>query len=172
MAIQRSYGTGEISQLYSDHHSWLKGWLSKKLGDTADAADIAQDTFVKIIRLRNSDLIREPRPYLTTIAKSVLIDFIRRKKIEQSYLDVLATLPETQLPSMEDQAIIIEALMELDEMLSGLGFKVKRAFLLSQFEDMRYSDIAQELDVSLRTVKNYIAKALEHICLFRLRNGI
>ena len=34
-----------LHRLYSDHNSWLKGWLRVRLGNTADACDLAQDTF-------------------------------------------------------------------------------------------------------------------------------
>jgi RNA polymerase sigma factor (sigma-70 family) len=172
MSTLRSYSNDELSKLYDDHQGWLKGWLRKKLGDAADAADLTQETFLKILRHNRTDPVIEPRPYLATIAKSVLIDFIRRRRLEQSYLEALEFIPEVDLPSTEDQAIIVETLMELDAMLNGLGYKVKQAFLYAQFEDMNYAEIAQKLDVSVRTIKNYMAKAMEHICLFRLRNGL
>ncbi|WP_439645857.1 sigma factor [Methylobacillus glycogenes] len=38
-----------LHSLYSNHHGWLYGWLKRKLGDAGDAADLAQDTFVRIL---------------------------------------------------------------------------------------------------------------------------
>ena len=39
----------EISTLYAGHHGWLQGWLRSRLGNAFDAADLAQDTFVRIL---------------------------------------------------------------------------------------------------------------------------
>lgn len=54
---------------------------------------------------------------------------------------------------------MLESLHEIDAMLNRLGHKVRRAFLLSQFQGMCYSDIAVELEVSVSSVKKYMAKA-------------
>ena len=68
-----------LHQLYSEHNGWLKGWLRMRLGNSADAADLAQDTFVRVMTARNAAPIREPRGYLTAIARSLLIDKSRRR---------------------------------------------------------------------------------------------
>ena len=83
-----------LHQLYNDHNSWLKGWLRVRLGNTADACDLAQDTFLRVMTARHDAPIREPRGYLSAIARSLLIDKVRRRTIEQAYLQALALKPE------------------------------------------------------------------------------
>ncbi|WP_311196333.1 sigma factor, partial [Pseudomonas chlororaphis] len=95
-----------VNDLYCDHHGWLQGWLRKRLGNAFDAADLAQDTFVRVIKARSALDIREPRSYLSMIAKGLLIDLFRRRSLEQAYLDVLAAMPEALQPSPEEQAIL------------------------------------------------------------------
>ncbi|BBP60225.1 sigma-70 family RNA polymerase sigma factor [Pseudomonas sp. St316] len=158
-----------VDVLYSDHHSWLQGWLRKRLGNTFDAADLAQDTFVRVIKARTALDIREPRPYLSRIAKGLLIDLFRRRSLEQSYLEVLAAMPQEQQPSLEEQAIMLQALMEIDRLLLGLGPRVRQAFILSQFDGLTYPQIAERLGVSVRTVNNHMAKAMEHCCLMQIQ---
>lgn len=156
-----------VNDLYCDHHSWLQGWLRKRLGNAFDAADLAQDTFVRVIRARSALEIREPRHYLSTVAKGLLVDLFRRRSLEQAYLDALACVPEAEQPSLEEQAILLEALLEIDRLLDGLGARVKQAFILSQFEGLTYPQIAERLGISLRTVNNHMAKAMEHCCLMQ-----
>lgn len=158
-----------VDVLYSDHHGWLQGWLGKRLGNTFDAADLAQDTFVRVIKARTALDIREPRPYLSMIAKGLLIDLFRRRSLEQSYLEVLAAMPQEQHPSLEEQAIMLQALMEIDRLLLGLGPRVRQAFILSQFDGLTYPQIAERLGVSVRTVNNHMAKAMEHCCLMQIQ---
>lgn len=161
----------QVHTLYSDHHGWLFGWLRKKLGCAHNAADVAQDTFLRILTAqdRRSDLdLREPRAYLTTVAGRVLLNHYRRLSLERAYLDALAMVPDMYAPSPEDRLIILETLHEIDAMLDALPHKARTAFLLAQFEGLAYADIALRLDVSVRTVKRYMAQAFEECIMLGL----
>lgn len=157
-----------VHDLYSSHSSWLRGWLRKRLDSHSDAADLVQDTFVRVIKARQATEIRQPRQYLSTVAKGLVIDLFRRRALEHSYLEALAALPEDAYPSQETQAIVLETLMEIDRMLDSLGDKVRQTFILSQFEGLSYPKIAERQGISLRTVNNHMAKAIEHCCLIRM----
>ncbi len=76
--------------LYSHHHGWLRAWLHRRLGCRDEAADLTQDTFLRVL-LRPQALhgLREPRAYLTTIAKGLLADLWRRRALEQAYRDIV-----------------------------------------------------------------------------------
>ncbi|MBE7373299.1 sigma-70 family RNA polymerase sigma factor [Pseudomonas lopnurensis] len=154
-----------LHRLYVDHHGWLNGWLRRHLGCNQKAADLAQDTFVRVLA-KDEDMaaIREPRAYLHTIAKGLLLNHWRRRQIEQAYLDALALQPEPLAPSPEAQALIVETLLQVDALLARLPTKVRRAFLMSQLQGMTYAAIAVELGVSERMVKKYMAQAMLH-CL-------
>ena len=158
-----------VNDLYCDHHGWLKGWLRKRLGNSCDAADLAQDTFVRVIKARNALEIREPRPYLSRVAKGLLVDLFRRRSLEQAWLEALAEVPQLEQPSLEEQAILLQALLQIDRMLQGLGAKVRQTFILSQFEGLTYPQIAERLNISVRSVNNYMTKAMEHCCLMQIQ---
>ena len=72
----------------------------------------------------------------------------------------LAALPEGVVPSLEDQALVREALQQIDAMLDGLPVAARQVFLLAQFEGLRYEAIAQRLHLSLSTVKRHMKRAL------------
>ncbi|MBC3918476.1 sigma-70 family RNA polymerase sigma factor [Undibacterium sp. CY18W] len=154
----------QVSILYTDHHGWLQGWLRRKLGDSFVAADLAHDTFMRVLTKDVPLTIEEPRALLTTVARGLMLNMRRHQRIEQAYLEALAQQPESHAPSPEAQAIMIEALMEIDRLLDGLPLKVRQAFLLSQLDGLRQSEIATRLGLSVPTVKRYIAKALEQCC--------
>mgnify|MGYP001552507885 CR=1 FL=1 len=153
--------------LYNAHHSWLNGWLRRKLGCPDSAADLAQDTFMRVLTARDPQPVLEPRAFLTTIAKRVLFNHYRRQDLERAYLDTLAQLPEQVVPSEEERAIILQSLMELDQLLDGLPRAVKQAFLLAQVDGLTYNEIARELGISLATVKRHLNKAAMR-CYFAL----
>ena len=155
-----------LHDLYREHHSWLESWLRRRLDNRWDAADLSQDTF---LRLHASDQpldeLREPRAYLLTLGKRLLINFYQRRSLEQAYLEALALLPEACAPSPEQRWILLEALQALDALLDGLPAPVRRAFLLAQLEGLSYREIAERVRVSERTVKRYMAQAYEHCLL-------
>ncbi|MCG6574090.1 sigma-70 family RNA polymerase sigma factor [Pseudomonas sp. AF32] len=156
-----------VEVLYTAHHNWLNGWLRRRLGCPDSAADLAQDTFIRVLTARDPQPILEPRAFLTTIAKRVLFNHYRRQDLERAYLEALAQLPEQAAPSEEDRAIILQTLLELDQLLDGLPRAVKRAFLLAQVDGLTYNEIARELGISLATVKRHLNKAAMR-CYFAL----
>ena len=158
-----------LSTLYRDHQSWLETWLRRRVGNAWDAADLSQDTFVRVLASSQqlADL-REPRAYLLTVGKRLLNNFYARRSLEQAYLEALAQLPEDSVPSPELRWLLLETLQALDELLDGLPAAVRRAFLWSQLEGLGYREIAERLQVSERTVKRYMAQAYEHCLLVEL----
>ncbi|AXA71279.1 RNA polymerase subunit sigma [Achromobacter insolitus] len=157
-----------VQRIYDAHHSWLFGWLRRRLGNSADAADLAQDTFVGLLssyRRRAMPDLQEPRAYLTTIAKRLMVDLYRRHALEQAYLDALASMPTRHAPSEEQRLVVLQTLREVDALLAALPDKVRIAFLLSQLDGLTYEQIGAEMGVSVRTVKRYMADAFKHCIL-------
>ncbi|WP_321361768.1 sigma-70 family RNA polymerase sigma factor [Pseudomonas extremaustralis] len=157
--------TAVVQRIYEQHHSWLHGWLKGKLHNACDAADVAHDTFVRILGGRHAAQILEPRDYLATIARGLVIDRYRRHAIEQAYQLTLAARPEAVAISEEDKAIIVETLVAVDKALCSLGERARRIFLLSQIEGLTYQQIADQLQVSLTTVKKHMIRALTECSL-------
>ncbi|WP_294732539.1 sigma-70 family RNA polymerase sigma factor [uncultured Pseudomonas sp.] len=147
-----------IEALYTGHHGWLYGMLRKKLGNSMDAADLAQDTFTRILA-SNIAVIEQPRAYLRCVAGGILVNWYQRKALERAYLDALALLPAPEAPSPELRLIVLETLHDIDAMLDTLPPLVKRCFLLSQIGGLKYQAIADQLGVSLITVKRYMKQA-------------
>lgn len=168
MSVTSLPSSNDVASMYVDHHGWLVGWLRRKLGGSDHATDLAQDTFIRILSQQKEQhalSLQEPRAYLTTVARRLLINHVKRQSLEQAYLDVLASLPEPETISTESRMIILETLHEIDAMLDGLGSKAREAFLLSQLEGLTYVQIAERLQVTDRTVKRYMAAAFEQCIL-------
>ena len=158
-----------LHDLYRDHRGWLESWLRRRMGNACDAADLSQDTFLRLLASsqRIADL-HEPRAYLLTVGKRLLSNFYQRRSLEQAYLNALASLPEECVPSPEQRWLLLETLQALDELLDGLPRAVRQAFLWSQLEGLSYQQIAERLSVSERTIKRYMAQAYEHCLLVEL----
>lgn len=167
LAFPRDALHHQVGSLYGDHHGWLYGWLRKKLGCSQRAADLAQDTFVRLLAREESVAIREPRAFLTTVAQRVLANHWRREQIERAYLAALAQGPVVLTPSPEERAMLLETLVEIDRLLDALPQQVRRAFLLAQFDGAGHADIAGVLGISISTVKRHLVRAAGQ-CYFAL----
>ncbi|MEZ0316600.1 MAG: sigma-70 family RNA polymerase sigma factor [Methylophilaceae bacterium] len=145
-----------VQSLYSDHHGWLHSWLRKKLGCTHSAADLAQDTFLRLLGQRQALDLSQSRALLTHIAKGLMVDYWRRLDVERAYLEAIANFPEPQAPSPETQLLVLEALYRIEAMLRSMPPKTMEIFLLSQLDGLTYLQIATQMDISLITVKRHM----------------
>ncbi|MEM8848822.1 MAG: sigma-70 family RNA polymerase sigma factor [Pseudomonadota bacterium] len=159
----------DIADLYRDHHGWLLNWLSGRLRCRENAADVAQDTFVRLIGKSDQLSLNQPRSYLVTIARGLAIDLVRRRAVEQAYLDVLAQTLAVVTSSEEDRAVFIETLARIEAVLRELPDRARKAFLMSRLDGLGHREIAAALQVSLSTVEKDIAKALR--CCYHARHG-
>jgi RNA polymerase sigma factor (sigma-70 family) len=154
----------QFHDLYNDHHGWLVHWLRRRLGCAHGAADLAHDTFLRILRAPGLPDLREPRAYLTTTANRLLVDRARRQRIEQTYLAELALATEalTNHSSPEQILLAVEALDQICQVLDGLAEKPRQAFLLYYLDGQTHAAIAVQLGVSTKMIQKYLVKALVH----------
>jgi len=159
--------------LYCDHHGWLQRWLHGRLGNAAEAADLAHDTFLRLLGGRRQPHfpgMAEARAYLRTTAHRLCINQWRRQEIERAWLETLAATHETLYPSAERQVMVLEALQEIDAMLESLSPNAARAFTLAVVCQMTDDEVAAELGVSGRMVRKYVAQAMLGCLSLRARS--
>ncbi len=153
-----------VHRLYVEHHDWLRGWLTRRVNNRDDAADITQDTFCRVLTAPGAQPLAEPRAYLLTLARRLTIDLWRTRDVEARYLEALAQQPEPVVASPETLLMLKQAVLEIDALLDGLPVAVKHAFLLNRLDGMTHPEVARALGISLATVERHIRRAFLH-CL-------
>lgn len=153
-----------VEALYKKHHSWLYQWLRKRLACEENAADVAHDTFLRVLTSRRVlTEIHEPRAFLTTTAKNLLIDKARRKAIEDEFMQQLQIAMQEVPDSYPSPDLIlsaIELLEQLSHVLSNVSDKAATAFRLHYLDGIKQSEVAIKMGVSSRMVRHYLTQIL------------
>lgn len=146
---------------YEFRHSygWLTASMHRLTGSRCDAEDLAASAFTELVALDDVSHIRQPRALLTTIARRLTFEFWRRRDLERAHLAELAQRPESHAPSAQDICLGDQEIARIDAALHRLGPRVREAFLLSEYDELAYADIAARLGVSASMVRKYVAQA-------------
>ncbi|CAJ49451.1 sigma-70 family RNA polymerase sigma factor [Bordetella avium] len=154
-----------LQAVCEDHYVWLCQWWRRRLDHADEAADLAHDTFLRVLRKPEEiSCLRQPRAYLTPIARGLLNDHWRRRSLERAWLEALAQLPPEYEIAPDMLLQMQQALQHLDDMLAALAPRAREVFVLSQLEGLSYAKIAAQTGLNERTVKRYMAQSFEH-CL-------
>lgn len=157
-----------LAALYTAHHGWLLSLLRRRLGNAADAADLAHDAFIRLLlKPREFPSAEGARAYLSVVAKGLCVDLWRRREIEQAWLDELARQPQALAVSAEEQVAALQALVEIDQMLRRLPARAAEAFVLAMVQGLTDAAIAERLGVSDRMVRKYVAQAMAECLLLQ-----
>jgi RNA polymerase sigma-70 factor (ECF subfamily) len=141
-------------------------YLHRRTASAADARDIAQETYARLLRVSRLDLVRDPQAYLFRIASNLAYEHELRQRRERARLDeapMMDDLERLASPSPEDQAELAADVARLDRVMAKLSAKCRAALILHRRDGMTYEEIAAHMDTSVHMVKKYITKGLE-IC--------
>ena len=157
---------------FRDNYQDLLRFLTRRTGDAERAADLAQDTYLRLATVQSSLEIENPRAFVYRVAGNLAIDALRRDgrlAPDLTFLEAGEGVPDAT-PSPEASALARDRLRQLEEALDELPAKPRLALLLSRVEGRPFVEIAGQLGVSESMVAKYIARALRH-CRDRLRHG-
>jgi RNA polymerase sigma-70 factor (family 1) len=155
-----------FSSFFKTHVKALRNFLFYKFGDTQKAEDAAQEAFLKLWQNCSSVPLEKAKSYLYTIANNSSLNEIAHQKVvlryEQNFsgLDKTNENPEYILEEKQFQSKLLKAIEKLNE-------KQRTAFLMHRIDGKKYSEIALELNISVKAVEKRI-----HLALLSLRKEI
>ena len=154
-----------VSGLASRYGDRLRRFLSHRLRNVSDAPDLAQEVFLRLLRVEHHETIRSPEAYLFTVASHVLHQHTLRQSMTPVSVDISELFSELQLTSNDDPAASVDLeqrLAHLQQSLGQLPPKVSTTLMLHRFAGFSIEEIGQQLGVSRPTAKKYLARALTH----------
>lgn len=164
-----------IADLVNEHSLPLEKYLARKLDNPEDAAELAQEAFLRLHRLEHPENLDNARAFLFQVATNLAVDQLRRRQLHFRFLRSEKSFAEEGEPpdlnaagaSPEQILGAREKLHAIQAAVDELPFKVRQAFLLHRQSGLPYSAIAEQMQVSVSSVEKYILQALKH-CRQRL----
>jgi RNA polymerase sigma-70 factor, ECF subfamily len=157
--------------LFRKYYIRLCGFTNKFLADPEESKEIVQDVFMKIWEGREDiDPENSLKSYLFKIAQNLSLNRLRKKKVETKYLEIfkLVYVDHNEYSSFE--SLFTQDLEDnISTAIDTIPSKCKRIFELSRKEGLKYSEIALELNISIKTVEAQMSKALK-ILRFELKD--
>jgi RNA polymerase sigma factor (sigma-70 family) len=154
-----------VASMASRYGTRLRRFLKLNLANASDVPDLAQEVFMRLLRVQNYEQIRSPEAYLFTVASHVVQQHAQKWAAMPESLEITEFLADLQLVSHEDpaqRAEVQQRLQELERALAQLPPRVALTLLLHRFAGYSIEEIARELGVAQITAKKYLAKALLH----------
>lgn len=149
------------------HEAQLRAYLRSKFSSHTDIEDLVQETFARLIEIRQQTALRSTKAYLFTIARNAGFDFFRRKKIVQ--IDHIADLELLSVleggPGVADTVAHKQELQILADAIEALPERCRRVLTLRKIHGLSHREIAQSLGISENTVNAQVA-----IGVLRLRD--
>jgi RNA polymerase sigma-70 factor, ECF subfamily len=148
-----------LEQYFFEHFEALHRYAYTLLKDNDDAKDIVQNVFIQLWEKRDALTIRQSvRSYLYVAVHNHSLNRIKSKKIRQKHHNNFAA-NENQTVG-QDSAEAAELKKEVLTAMDTLPDKCREIFYKSRFEEKTYQEIADELDISIKTVEAQMGKAL------------
>src|SRR3984893_5574685 len=154
-----------VERLFMEQRGSLQAFLFRRVRRHQDAAELAQEVYLRMLRVPDTAAIRNPESYLYTVASNLAKDHARHESKEAGALDIDDPLIQEQLAELPAFAGHLDAeqrVRRLREVLHQLPPKCHAAVVLQYWHGLSYEEIAQRLGVSTHMVKKYLSQALAH----------
>lgn len=161
------------SLLQEDEHQFMEALFKtyfplvcksiyRLIPDMATAEDLAQEVFIKIWNRREQLNEVYFKAYLHRAAVNMALDHIdKHKRRGGPHLEIGPT--QEELPGPAPVVHLKETKAKIQQAINQLPEKCREVFVLSRYEEMSYKEIAQALQISVKTVENQMITALKKL---------
>jgi len=149
----------KFEELFKTHFKPLCGFANKYLQDIDLAKEIVHDVFVKLWEKREQiDMNKAVKSYLYTAVNNKSLNHIRDNK---KFVDSEQIIENETDWNYSDNLVELEIQEKITATLDSLPPKCREVFKLSRYENLKYKEIAEKLDISQKTVETHMSKALK-----------
>ncbi len=152
----------KVEWLFRKYYAPLCKSLYRTLRDASFAEDIVQEVFLKVWEMRDNLKIDEAiQAYLYRSCYNSALNFLKSQKPKSDFELLGEILPGSE--TAEKQMNLLETEEQILQAIDALPPKTKLVFSMSRFEELSYKEIAERLDISLKSVEKHMGIALQRL---------
>ncbi|MEI7724065.1 MAG: RNA polymerase sigma-70 factor [Bacteroidota bacterium] len=164
LSVPPQFNEQTLESLFRDHFTGLCQFAVGYVKDEQTAKEIVQDAFVNLWEKRGSiDLSKPVKSYLSTTVRNKCLNYLRDHKKFSSDLLALENLSQEATYDQPDKLVEADLRNQIIRAMEELPEKCREIFKLSRNKHMKYQQIANELQISVKTVETQMSKALQHM---------
>ena len=149
--------------LFHRYYGNLCLFASGIIKDNHSAEEIIQDFFVKLWeRKENLTIDTSIKNYFFRSIKNLCINHIKHNKIKEKYSQKEIAEQKTNY-DFDEVFIEVDLVQKIEESINSLPERRREIFRLSREEGLKYQEIAQKLNISIKTVETQISLAIKHL---------
>lgn len=155
--------TNQILTLYEENYGNIYRFALKKLGSHADAQDAAQEVFGRLIRRNSIAGLSSPTGYIWRIARNLIREIRRTRAIRSRWMSPSKENVDEHAskdPGPDDVVENRQMHEKILHTLNNLPPRRREVFILHRFKGLSHKEIADQLNISPKTVENHMVKAL------------
>jgi RNA polymerase sigma-70 factor (ECF subfamily) len=128
------------------------------------AREITQEAFISLWEKRGIiDLSKPVKTYLSTTVRNKCLNYLRdNKKFNREILDFEGLVTDKTY-DQPDRMVEAEIRAKIVKAIDELPVKCREIFVLNRHENLKYQEIANRLEISVKTVEAQMSKALQHM---------
>jgi RNA polymerase sigma-70 factor (family 1) len=156
-----------FEHFYLEVFPQVRTFLFSKCQDYEIAEDITQEAFIRLWHHRTKIDILKARSFTFTVANNLFLDHVRHQKVVNTFIKV-QYISDRDIKDPQYLIEVNEFHHKLNETIQSMPPSIREAFLLNRYEKMTYQQIADSLDISVKTIEKRMQKALEILALLKM----
>lgn len=149
-----------FNQAFDQYYSYLCFYVDKILHDFDLSRSVVQQVFVDLWIKRDRLQVDSLKAYLFQSVRNASLDLLKHKKAELKYLNTLQINESDQDTDWMEEAELTD---RINRAIQRLPKKCREIFILCRIEELKYAEIAERLNISVKTVEMQISIALKKL---------
>lgn len=151
-----------FEMIFRTYYQPLCRYAYSFLQNKEEAEEVVQASFITVWEKRNNIAIETSlKSYLYRMVRNSCLNVIKHEKVKQQHVAHELAVSEVSYESVSQKVLGAELEIKITEAMRTLPEQCRLVFQLSRFEELKYQEIADQLQISVKTVENHMGKALK-----------